>query len=97
MTGEKGEINEERPGFAVGELKLGENAVFIATVSEKRIVDKETLRYAKKTGFHFEKDLRFTEQPGLESHTYPWNSRRTCRKYFRPYCSCLYTPTRCMP
>ena len=53
MVGKKGEINGTRPGFAVGEL-LGEDEIFIATVSEKWTVDKETVRYPKKNGFQLE-------------------------------------------
>lgn len=59
--------------------------VFIATVSEKWIVDKDTVRYPMKTGFQLEKCLRLHEQPGPDWHTYPWNSRRTCRNYFLSY------------
>ena len=53
MAEKKGEINGKRPGFAVGEL-LGEDEIFIATVSEKWTVDKETVRYPKKNGFQLE-------------------------------------------
>lgn len=85
MTGKKVDSNENRPLFAVGELMaVGSNDVFIATVSEKWIVDNDTVRYPKKTGHALEKALRFHEEPQPDWFTYIWNSRRTCRKYFSP-------------